>query len=827
MAKKKRKGHPQGKPSSALKHVDKATLTQDAQKALEQGRFREAIAHYKTLLKQEETTQSRQGLADAYEGRAMALSDKGMDKEALVIWENRQALGGDVAPMRLLYADALLRVGKASDVAALLHTGNDALSRVERDGLRARLAAHSLAGNTHIRDALPESDPLHTHLDAAEAALNAYCRGDDDALTQALAAIPFRSPCRDLVHILKALQRLEEAPEDAKSRLAKVPHDSAFASLKLAAELACLPESALASQLHDVGEATRRFVLTLRGWDNTRQTMQQALQKIGPAPSAKALFNLMYRYQQTLGKAWVEEYSLRLLVDQFPDSAQWLRQKRPVQPPNYDLLRLLLWYMDTSNADPWDVLDSLERLADELLMQVPVPGSDHELRIALTLKRIDTGYRLLDATPSKDPDALDRHAAAFVEESLAYDPDDLEPYLRLHAYYLRGKKLKQARYYQEQALSRWPSDVRVLTAALDTALASQAFKKAAKLAHQILTIDPINRYARERLVKAHLAHAAKQLRAGRPDLAAKELDDATQWDTQGRFEQRRDIIAALIETQRDSAAGKVRLNEVHQRQGGGLTAHFNLASELLDAGIPPSQIAQRFGIKKVHVQGTADMEAFVAQLQARLVDGKLPDALKRYFEKPVKSAAFLPLTFDAMLQLCELLKRCNWEAPRLAVAREGVKQWKAPIFELHAFEAKYPNKHFLASEQDIRRLEAAETRATETGDVRTAARLNEILAGFRFLGMGESFFDEMPGLFDEHDDMLDDSCDSPMDNPFASAAEQEALLADLRERGLDAVCDDLGLTGQPRKVLRAMKRDFGLEAVAAFLSEMMMDMGGE
>lgn len=813
MVKKKRRGHQRGKSPSAPHHADSETLTQEAQRALQEGRFREAIAHFRALLKQEDTAQARHFLAQAYEGRAMALADKGMDKEALVIWHNRRALGADVAPLRLPYADVLLRLGKAKEIEALFDDGVDGLSRAEHDKLRAKIAAYSLAGDTGIRGALPDDDPLHSHLTAAEAALDAYCNGDDDALTEALSAIPFRSPCRDLAQILKALQRLNEAPEEAKARLAKVGDDSAFASLRQAAELACLSESAVSDHLQGTSEATRRFVLTLRGWDKTRQTMQQALQKLGLPPSAKALVKLMYRYQQTLGKAWVDEYALRLLVEKFPDSVEWLRQQRPVKPPSYDLYRLVIWYLEDSKSDLWDILDSLEKLADELQSWLPItPGSDHALRIALTLKRMDVLFKILDETPSKDPECLDSIVAAQVEESLKYDPDDSEAYLRLHGYYLRGKQLKQARRFQEEALNLWPDDVRVLTAALDTAVASQAFKKAAKLAHQILLIDPINRGVRDRLVKAHLAHAAKQLRANRPDLADNELSEAARWDTQGRFNERRDIITALIETQRDPTIGAARLAEVHKWQGSGLAAHFNMALELKAAGIPPAQIGQLFGIKKPHVQGTVDMEMFVARLQEQLATGKLPDTIKRHFEAPLKTAAYLPMTYDAMLQLCELFKRCDWQAPRLAVAREGVKQWKAPIFELHAFEAKYPKNPWRASDKELRRLDAAEKRAADAGDMRTAIRLSEILSRFRFLA-GSPILGGPPIPFDEDE----------MGSSFEQAPGQDAILADLRERGLETLCDELGLDAKIRKILRAMRQDFGLEAVAAFLSDVLMN----
>ncbi|CRI65228.1 hypothetical protein THIOKS12280014 [Thiocapsa sp. KS1] len=55
------------------------------------------MAGFKDLLKQaqagEDSDGLRGGLADAYAGRARQLGAKGMHKEALVMWENRAALG--------------------------------------------------------------------------------------------------------------------------------------------------------------------------------------------------------------------------------------------------------------------------------------------------------------------------------------------------------------------------------------------------------------------------------------------------------------------------------------------------------------------------------------------------------------------------------------------------------------------------------------------------------------------------------------------------------------------------------------------------------------
>jgi hypothetical protein len=61
-------------------------------------------------------------------------------------------------------------------------------------------------------------------------------------------------------------------------------------------------------------------------------------------------------------------------------------------------------------------------------------------------------------------------------------------------------------------------------------VARQAYKKAAGFARRLLTIDPINPGVRRQMIELQLAHARKQMRAKRPDLAAKELAQAAEWD---------------------------------------------------------------------------------------------------------------------------------------------------------------------------------------------------------------------------------------------------------------------------------------------------------
>jgi len=229
-------------------------IEQKAREDLVAGRHREAIAELKRLLRTEARGDWRAALADAYAGRARELTDKGMLKEALVIWENRVALGEGVA-FAPEHAALLLRLNQVVPVLDLL-ADESAISAAERDRLCPLLAARCLAGDEGIAERLPADDPVAVHAQAARSAITAYCAGDDAALQAALSAIPFRSPYRHAVQILKALQRLPERPEEAAGLLARVADDSAFAPLKRMAALALLPEAEFPAAIRGKGRAT-------------------------------------------------------------------------------------------------------------------------------------------------------------------------------------------------------------------------------------------------------------------------------------------------------------------------------------------------------------------------------------------------------------------------------------------------------------------------------------------------------------------------------------------------------------------------------------------
>src|SRR6202035_4633234 len=85
-------------------------------------------------------------------------------------------------------------------------------------------------------------------------------------------------------------------------------------------------------------------------------------------------------------------------------------------------------------------------------------------------------------------------------------------------------------------------------------MARKAYKKAAGFAHRLLKIDPINSGVRRQMIELQVAHARKQMRAGRLELAAKELAAAAEWERPDVPSALLRIAQALVELRADQGA---------------------------------------------------------------------------------------------------------------------------------------------------------------------------------------------------------------------------------------------------------------------------------
>lgn len=832
MARKRKKQSVRGgaKASAAVRQGPEAR-EQEAMQALESGRWRDAIQGLKALLKDDaasaRTPARRRALADAYAGRARELSGKGMLKEAAVIWENRAALGPEIPPS---YEHGILRM-RLGDPAPLLAAWSqpDTLARAQHQQVGEHLAAAVLAGDLDLLARLGHDDPLRRHAEPARAALEAYCGGDQAGLETALAQLPFRSPYRGWALLLKALVRAETEPEAAREMLARIDDASAFAPLRRAAEHALLPDAALLAKLRDIGPMQAALVAALRGWSQEQLELARALATLDDdTADPRQLRSVLQRYRDLLGADWVQRVSLRLMP--LPPGPFARRPSSWSGLSELERALLEAWSAE-AHGDPWDALESWERVATELSEEHRGrrPDAQRRLEIAMALRRADNYFKLLDTDRPEDyPDSPETLVADQLERSLQWDPEHRATSLRLIRWYRRARRLKDARRVLADASDRWPQDMGVLEAALETALASNAFKKAAGIARQMLAIDPINSSVRRRLVEAHVQHAAKQVPKARGDLARRELAEARTWTERGAgleaIRHQLDLLDGLVVTALvDPDEGQSVLSELLARRGDGIDARVELMLAADRLALKQTDVAKRLGLEAPKVRHRDELLAIIAHLRGHLEHSqRLTVSLVEQLAATLKGAPWKQLERDDLELACETLRAYGLQEVRRDAARAGLKRWpRTPMLEYHEFESRYIDSGFpTAAELD--KMERALARAQADGDMRAAERLRGLVR--QFLPFGR-----MPGP-----SFIDDARDDPfppgpepadigdLDDTFGL----DLLLDALDQLPLNQALEAIGMSKSVAQQMLEIAREQGEQETIEMLKEMLRNAAG-
>lgn len=760
MANKRKKKR--SKPNSASR-VSPGNLRQQASAALEASRYREAITLFKSLAKADgERSVWEPGLIEAYRGRALELEAKGMDREALAIWENRDQVRPGMVPDPE-YVALLFRLGRTAPAMEGYQRVVQSGASDQMGSLRARFAAMYLSGAGTMESLSPD-DPVRRDGPAALAALQAYCDRNDEVLSRELRRIPFRSPYRDFATILKALLAIPDDPAAADSLLGRVAPDSPFAPLASAARLARLPEAEFLDALGKSGQEARAFALTLRGWSQDRVQLWREVSDTAVAKNPLRMIGVLKRFRARLGEAWLQRKMRTLMVS----------REAAKPPPGFFLelshvdRALAIALANEGQGDPMDTVADWRaacRALREPSADWPQPGTDDALRIALIQRRMATELKLLNSFVGFE-------VVADVEHSVLLDPDYLPGYLLLITHYRGAARWKEARRVIGMAQKRWPDNIEVLNEALEIALQGGAFKKATVLARQILNQDPINRRARQSLWQGHVAHARKQWGKGLRERAVKELDAALPWADSAESRVRTELLQALFafdDGRQDAAA----LAQACERVAAGAVGRFMLCQEAEAMGMPPRELLRRAKLSRIP---PLDRESLLVMARQMREFGGDPTGLGRDavqpFRSALKKAARLPLDRADFEMVCETFRLAREFGLSADFAKAALKHWNGdPLFELLWFQARWDDPYARpVSFPDIERLEAALDRAEEQGDTRTAVRIEDLLVRLVPTPFGNRS-PIPPAFWDDEDDF----------DPFSSGAGETLSPQDMRE----------------------------------------------
>ncbi len=682
--------------------------------------YRDAIDLYKLLLKREPQAEAgwRESLAAAYLERAMELAGKAMHREAAVLWENIPSLCGQ-SPRPELYIGWLLHSGQYAkavraytDHAAALAGGGE---------LETLLAALALAGQKDVLQALPQDAPPRRQLTAAKNALHAYSQGEsEEAVREHLQNIPIRSSYRDLRQVLAALLKLETDPSGAPALVDRIPATSPYHGL---AEIvrACATTEPLRT-LPVLEPASRDIASSLLGLEPRQIKLLKEWARLGESPSDKAMFGFITANLAALDRDQTRRASLALLPAYPPGLAIHVKLFGPLPPYQSQRLQALKAERD---GDLQSILHHWRACADLLAQDTADP--DSRLMAALVLRHL---ARLLEENPP--PWFVEARAEDLLADSLQLDPDDRDTYLQLAKLYQEAGNDKEYHQWVERAVKQFPDDPQVLLAAVTTATARKAYKKAAGFAARVLELDPINSKARNILIHSHLAHARKQILAGKHELATRELDSAAQLERDnarsGVIELNRGLLAF---TQRQRERARQWLREGTRIAGSPLLARLRLTVEASRLRLEPSLFLAdlELGNPGKLAVSRADLLAMAQVLGAYREEGvrDLGAALED-LEKPLKQAIKTLNAEDDLRSVCECLHQApHHELLEYAATRALERYPERPLFVYFQIFGRAEGDLDQVKDRDYQRLEDAEERAVAAKDHRAKLLIRQFL----------------------------------------------------------------------------------------------------
>lgn len=693
------------------------------------GRYKEAIDAFKWLCKQDEGHDEWPvALSEAYLGQAQALATQGLYAEALGFLDKLQALGPKSAT-KALYITCLLASGKHEQAVLTYLKSAEDLQPEENDQLQTVFAAHIAAGQEQLLTGLPEHAPLVKHYAAVNGALEAFCSGKDEEAYRFLNGIPYRSPYRDLRTILSALMARSSAGRTASSdKLARVAERSPFAGL---ANVLRAIEAARRGGLATVSElapAAKQYALLSLGIDHRTFGILEKIHTANDSP--KQLLKVLTSHARLFDAQTVQRICLAVLPS-YPDGigsySETFGRLSDFEQTRIHALAFEHKHVWQKAFDYWEhALGILSREDGD---------HDHRLRCALIARHL-AEIQKNHITP------FSSNMEELLSFSLEQDPDDKDSFIGLLQYYkdVGLENGKRHRDRMEQAVKQFPKDSDVLLAAVEMALARNAFKKAAGYAKTVLKLDPINSRARSLLLEAHLSHARKQIKAGRTHLAKKELDAAQSME-------RESSSAGIIHIHRGLLAfaegnveeGELLVEEACRTLGSYRIAYFQLLIAAQRTELASRAIKKYRSLLKQNataIPKKTEILALIRAIEACIgqddVDlGSTLALLTGYLKK----GAELPFSLEEMETLCAAFERLAVYEMLRTYTQQACLRWDTPLFTYYRLVAKASGNLFALNPSDTDVLEEALEEATERSETDTIQRIGRLLEQFHDTGL--------------------------------------------------------------------------------------------
>lgn len=734
-----------GKSSNAAD----ANLEEKALSRFKAGQYKEAIELYKTLLKNSDNSEWRQTLAECYLQRARSFADKGMVKEALVLWENYAQNAAAPHEGRDCYISWLLQTNDMAKAKKALSQLSAQQVDEQYPELAALLGLLIISGKTELEAVLPKDSVFITHLGLVQAALSAYRQNKPEDIESVLKQLPFRSAFRDFRTLMKAALALPESPQQVQTQLAKIPSASPYNRSSQVLTSLTHNGAALVNDLMQFTRPQIQIVETALKLSKKQVELLDILSKQKDNLSDKLKFNLAIQYQTLFDANAAQNYCLTALASYPAGQRDFSKHFGAMDSFEQSRLKAL-------SSERNDDLHGANYYWKQCIAALKTQGSAGNFKIALIMRHIA-------AHAGSPDDTID-----YLTDSLEYDPSDRETYLKILRYYDDHTQDDESfKKWLDKSIKQFPLDVDFLSLAIKASTRRKAHKKAVQYANNLLKIDPVNTFAKQVLLSSHLAHAKKLIRTKKLHLVEQEIRQAESIKLGKRYQTMVAVMRGFfVFVAEDKKKGLQLLGDALEKPDDGLfNSHFYLTMEalLLDLAVTPI----------VKALPPLDKDAVLSQQELL----KLTQLIQRYMDDDSGNQTRLHKALDkhkavikrsvsriqdepTLLAICQCLDSIrHFELMRYCIKIVWAAQlfWNKPIWMYYKVYSEANGDPDKCSNMNLYRLQDSLNLARQQNDQRTVMLIDKFLEHY-YKSHSPSGFDMLDKLFggtEEFDDPLE------------------------------------------------------------------------
>ncbi len=565
---------------------------------------------------------------------------------------------------------------------------------------------------------LPKNSAFALHLALAQKALQSYQTKNWAGVDETLKQLPYRSAFKDFRSLLKAAIITTTSITDAQALLATIPANSPYwQSAKLL--LACTQKgSALAFQMTGFNPQKRELIGEIKAFDEKQLKVIERLSQQTQPLSDPVKFNLAIQYQSLFGLELTQKFCLTMLATYPAGKREYENTFGSLDPFEENRLKALIHEKNNGEYDT-------EFYWRQCLKVLRTTEPGNSLKAALILRRIATGQ-----DESKQVLTL--------IESLDYDSEDRDSYLKILRYYGQNQKeTDNNKRWLAKALQKFPQDIDVLTFAIAANMRNKAFEEAIQHALEILKADPLNYFAKKILFESHLAQARKLMQGKNYPLANSEIQQMETLKMGKSYVLHVQLIRSFFcFADQDKEQGLNRIVDVLSKMNPDpVNAHFQGALEALLTGLPVATILKELAPLKDHVLPALEMERLILLLKDYSQDDshhqylfKALEKIKATLKNSVQQQNYPE---DLLLRFCQALDIIQHFELLRACAKWAQTQWQKPIWAYYRIYSETNGNPEKCSFKDGLDLQDCLNQATREKDQQAIVLLRNYFDRFR------------------------------------------------------------------------------------------------